>query len=323
MSDTAMRPMEVRPYHLFSDHGPARNRMSMLEPTLERINDRFGRFLRAALLQHLRRGVEIAPSPIELIRHRDLLEQLPSPTHMTFINMKPLRGTVLVIFDTPLVVAIVESRFGGNGKFPLITDNHEFTPFELKSMRRVVEATLEQFALAWEPFGAFEPEIARHETNPQFGGFATSEELIIVSRFEFRVDQGRGRMTTCIPYSALEPVQEQLSSVLVEETVVQDVRWSEALRRHVAQAAITLNVELGTIDISLRELAGLQPGTIYEMDRPETLTVASGGVPLFRGRWGRHGRRIGIRIDDCLTPVVLEGTPGGRLGHRSEAGADE
>lgn len=321
MSDVSSRPMEVRPYHLFSDHGPARNRMSVLEPTLERINDRFGRFLRAALLQHLRRGVEIAPNPIELIRHRDLLDQLPSPTHMTFINMKPLRGNVLIIFDTPLVVAIVESRFGGNGKFPIETQNHEFTPFELKSMRRVVEATLEQFALAWEPFGAFEPEIARHETNPQFGGFATSEELIIVSRFEFRVDQGRGRMMTCIPYSALEPVQEQLTSV-VEEAVDQDLRWAEALRRHVAQASITLSVDLGAIEISLGELAALRPGTIYEMDRPESLVVASGGVPLFRGRWGRHGRRIGVRIDECLTPVA-EPAAAGRLGHRMDANADE
>ena len=36
--------------------------MSVLEATLQRINDRFARFLRAALLQHLRRSVTVAPA---------------------------------------------------------------------------------------------------------------------------------------------------------------------------------------------------------------------------------------------------------------------
>jgi len=294
----------LRRYDFFSEHTPAaRNRMPELEATLGRINDRFSRNLRAALLQHLRRGVGVLPAAVELIRHRDLIERLGARSHMTLVNMKPLRGTIALVVDAQLVVAIVETRFGGNGRFP-IDANRDFTPFELKSMRRVVETTLEQFALAWEPFGRFEPEIARHETNPQFAGFATGDDLIIVSTFEVTVDHGRGRILVCVPYASVEPMHDQLMSGIVEGVAEQDMHWSDALRHGVEHAAITLNVELGTIELSIADLVALRPGNVFEMDRPETLVVESGGVPLFRGRWGRYGRRIGVRIDERLTPMA-------------------
>ena len=42
----------------------------------------------------------------------------------------------------------------------------------------------------------------------------------------------------------------------------------------VVQAAITLHVELGKIDISVGDLVGLRPGNVFEMDRPDLLVVA-------------------------------------------------
>src|SRR5579883_540125 len=222
MSDAREAAAPPRAYHLFNDHSPARTRMPTLEPTLGRINDRFARLLRAALLQHLRRGVEVSPGPIELVRHRELIERLGTPTYMTMISMKPLRGTIVIVLDVPLVTGIVESRFGGSGRFPVTMTNREFTPFELKSMRRVMEATLEQLVVAWEPFGKFEADIVRLETEPQFAGFATAEEMIIASPFAVKVDQGHGQLLVCIPYSAIEPMHEQMMSGIVEDSVDHD-----------------------------------------------------------------------------------------------------
>src|SRR6185437_505677 len=158
MSDTASAPMTVRPYDLLSEQTPVAAQMPALGPTLDRINHRFARNLRASLLQHLRRGVDVFPGPIELVKHKELMERVATPTYLTLVNMKPLRGTMLVLFDAQLVVTIVESRFGGSGRFPVPHTNREFTPFELKSMRRVIEMTLEQYATAWQPIGNFEAD---------------------------------------------------------------------------------------------------------------------------------------------------------------------
>jgi flagellar motor switch protein FliM len=208
----------------------------------------------------------------------------------------------VLMVDAALVVSIVESRFGGNGRFPITMSNRDFTPFELKSMRRVVETTLEQFTIAWEPVGRFEVEIVRHESNPQFAGFAAADDLVIVSTFSVQVDHGRGKFNLYIPYAGVEPLQDQLTSGLVAEVADQDLRWSETLKAGVAQATITLNVELGRIATSVGDLMALCPGNVFDMDRPETLVVEASGVPLFRGRWGRHGRKLGILVEERLSP---------------------
>ena len=51
---------------------------------------------------------------------------------------------IALMIDAPLVVSLVETRFGGNGRFPLNTQR-DFTAFELKSMRRIVDMTLENW----------------------------------------------------------------------------------------------------------------------------------------------------------------------------------
>src|SRR5580692_9636129 len=210
MSDVVDQVEEPPLFDFFSEAGPARNRLSTLEPTLQRVNDRFARYLRLALLQHLRRGVTMTAMGIELVEHRELMERLASPTHLTQFAMTPLRGTLVLMVDAPLVVSLVESRFGGNGRFPINTANRDFTAFELKSMRRVVDTALEQYALAWEALGRFDIGPVRNETNPQFAGFAQADEEILVSVFEVSVDQSSGHMAAYIPYVAIEPLKEQL-----------------------------------------------------------------------------------------------------------------
>lgn len=301
MSDTGYQASPPEAFSLVTQSNAAKNRMSALEATLQRTNDRFARFLRAAFLQHLRRAVMVTPAGVECIEHRELMERIPSPTHLTLFNMKPLRGTLVLAVEAALVSSIVESRFGGDGRFPINMANRDFTPFELKSMRRVVEMALEQLIAAWQPAGQFAVEILRSETNPQFAGFGAAEELIIVNSFDISVEQASGRIAIYAPYAGVEPLQEQLSSGMVAEVADQDLHWSETLKAGVAQAAITLNVELGKIEVSVGDLIALRPGNVFEMGRPETLVVEAGGVPLFRGRWGRHGRKIGIQIEERVT----------------------
>lgn len=300
MSDTAPAPTAVRPYDLLTEQAPAAAQLPVIGPSIDRINHRFARNLRASLLQHLRRGVDVFPTPLEVVKHKELMEGLASPTYLTLINMKPLRGTILVLFDAQLVVTIVESRFGGSGRFPVAHGSRDFTPFEMKSMRRVIEMALDQYAIAWQPVGTFEPDIIRQETNPQFAGFATTEDLILVSAFDVQIDYGKGRLMTCIPFTSIEAINEELTSGVGEGSIEYDARWSDGLNTGLQNASITLNVELGNIEITVADLAALQPGTVFEMGRPETLTVESGGVPLFRGRWGRIGRKVGVRIEERL-----------------------
>ncbi|MBV9826679.1 MAG: flagellar motor switch protein FliM [Alphaproteobacteria bacterium] len=302
MSDTIVQlPGDaVRVYDLLDERKRSRARLPTFEPTMELINDRFCRYLRSALLHHLRRPVEVSCVRIECVSHRALLEGFKLPSYMTLIGLRPLQGALMIELDARLVAAIVESRFGGDGRFPVTIANREFSPVEQKSMRRVTESILMQLATAWEPVGRFEPEILRQEVNPQFAGFAAVDDTIVVNEFEVRIERAAGQLVIAIPYSALEPLRDQLVVDAPEDSAADDLRWQETLRASVAQAGVTLTAELTRIEISVADLVSLQPGNVFEMDRNTTATVMANGMPLFRGAWGRRGRTIAVRVDEHL-----------------------
>lgn len=303
MSDA--RPgTSVRRYVFFDEHRPSRAWM----PTLEMLNERFSQQLRSAWAPELQPGLVVTPPPvIQLIKHSEMIERLTPPCLLTLAHLRALHGTMLVGADAELVGWIVESRFGGSGRFPILPSNREFTAFEHKSMRRMVEIVLEQLALAWKPIAAFAPEILRQESNPQLAGIASAVEPVIVSVFDVKLGGGGGKLTIAVPYVVLEPFHERLMSGIVEKPVDQDQRWQEALRRGLGQATMTLNVELASIEMTLRDLSSLRPGSVFEIERPGSVTVEANGRPLFLGRWGRNGRRIAVRIEERLQPPEAPG----------------
>ena len=300
MIDTTDQAVSVVPYDWLTGSDPARTRLPALGPTLERINDRFARHLRAALLQHLRRAVSVTPAKVEAIKHKELVEALDGPALLTLINMKPLHGSLLFVLDAALANTIVEVRFGGSNRFPSPLIKREFTALEAKLMQRVLEMVMEQFAIAWEPFALFEPSIIRTETNRQFASIAAADDLIFINAFDISVDRGGGKLLLCIPDASLEPLYDQLTSTIAEEGSNYDTRWYEALKTGIEQAQITLSVQLGMLELSVAELVRLRPGDVFEMGRPENIIVEAGGVALFSGKWGRHGRKIAVKIEETL-----------------------
>jgi flagellar motor switch protein FliM len=298
MSDAAPAPANadrrVRSYNLVAPDQSAPMRM----PTLDVINDRFARSLRVALFHHLRRGVQVGAATVALVKHFELIERLASPSYMVLVGLRPLRGTMLVVLDAQLVIATVESRFGGNGRFPITKAQRDFTTVEQKVMSRVTEIVLDQFAAAWHRVADLQPEVLRHESNPQFAGITGAGEQVISIGFRIKVDNGEGALTIAIPSAMLGPVQDQLtSSSVAAETAEPDRHWFEQLRAGIEQVVMPLRVELAEIEMSVQELLELRPGDVFEISRPDMVTVEGEGVSLFRGRWGRHGTKSAVRIE--------------------------
>src|SRR5260221_909222 len=289
MPDAVPPPNRVRSYDLFAERDRGAAHLPEFDAAFEKINDRFCSSLRLVLQQRLRRPVKVTAAAPELVKHRDLMERLTTPTYLAIIAVHPLPGIGLLACDVQLVVTMVESRFGGNGRFPVSKTSQEFSAFEQKSMRRVTETTLAEFALAWEPFQRIDPEIVRYETKPLFAAFAAPDDLLVLNAYNITIAHGSGRMLIALPCASIRPVLEQPATGTAVEPIKRDQRWSDALQTSVTQASITLNVELAGIEISVAELMTLVPGNIFEMPRPDTVIVEANGVPLFRGRWGRYG----------------------------------
>ncbi len=92
---------------------------------LEIINERFARHFRMGLFNLLRRSPDITVGAIRIQPYHEFARNLPVPTNLNLIHLKPLRGTGLVVFSPSLVFIAVDNLFGGDGQLPTKVEGRE------------------------------------------------------------------------------------------------------------------------------------------------------------------------------------------------------
>lgn len=104
---------DVKPYDPTTQRRVVRERLHALEI----INERFARQFRMGLFNLLRRSPDITVGPIKIQPYHDFARNLPVPTNLNLVHLKPLRGTALFVFAPSLVFIAVDNLFGGMAVF--------------------------------------------------------------------------------------------------------------------------------------------------------------------------------------------------------------
>jgi len=297
-------PDSVRTYDLTNQERIIRGRM----PTLEIINQRLARLLRASLSGTLRRVVDVTVVSIEMIKFGDLIKIMPMPTSMHVFRMSPLRGGALLVIESDLVSILIESFFGGPGGMSVRIEGRDFTPIESGMILRVVNIFLEDMEKAWEMIEPIKIDLERSEANPRFVSIVPPSDVVVVTTFEIDIDEGRGIAIICIPYLMLEPFRSKLYAAFQSESLERDYAWLRRIVRQIEDVAVEASVELGSTEISVRALLELQIGDIIclDQDSDSELMMRIEGVPKFMGLPRVIKQRKALEITSQILPPEEE-----------------
>jgi flagellar motor switch protein FliM len=271
----------IRAYDLANQERIIRGRM----PTLEIINQKLARQLRQAFSGALRRVVDVSALNVDMIKFGEFLKTLPVPTSMHVFRMLPLRGGALLVIESKLVFALIDSFFGGPGTAFVKVEGRDFTSIESHMIQRIVNLTFEEMEKAWEPIEPIKIELERSEVNPQFVGIVPPSDIVVITPFEMEMDEARGNITVCIPYSTLEPIRSKLNAAFQSERLELDHGWMKRIFRQLEEVEVEASVELGSTDITVQNLLDLQVGDIIRLDQDcdSELIIRIEGVPKFMG----------------------------------------
>lgn len=289
-------PGGVRPYDLGRQERIVRGRM----PTLEIINERFARNFRIGLFNLIRKTAEISVSPVSVIKYSEFVRNLVVPTNLNLVHMPPLRGTALFVFDPNLVFLVVDTLFGGDGRFHMRVEGREFSLAEQRIIHRMLEVAFEEFQKAWAPIHPITFVYVRSEMNTQFANIATPTEIVVVTTFSIELGAGGGDFHVCIPYSMIEPLRDQLMSPMQADRAESDERWVQQMRQQVQDAMVELVANLGHTSITLRQIMELQVGDVISLDIPEAVVGQVDGVPLFECQYGQLKGQYALKIKRVL-----------------------
>lgn len=287
----------TRAYDLSSPDRVVRRRMQ----TLELINERFARNMRHVLLNFMRRSADITVGSIKILKYADFERNLPVPSNLNMIQMKPLRGTALFTYDPSLVFLVIDSLFGGDGRYHTRVEGRDFTTTEQRIIRRLLNLTLESYGKSWDPVYPIEFEYVRSEMHTKFASITGDNEVVVVSSFHIEFGATGGDLNICLPYSMIEPVRDLLTRPLQDSALEEvDQRWSQQLSRQVRSADVDLVAEFARIPSSIGALTHLKVGDILPTEIPQTVTAHVDGVPLMECSYGVFNGQYALRVQNML-----------------------
>lgn len=293
-------PTQAKSYDLTTQERIVRGRL----PTLEMLNERFARSLRIRLVSMLRRSVEISIEGVEMSKFSEYIHTLFVPTSMTLMHVRPLKGLGMFMMESRLVFSLVDNFFGGFGMHAKI-EGRDFTPTELRVIKRVLEQATEEMQNAWAGIYPILFETVSHEMNPQLANIVSATEVVVVSSFRLEVEGGSGKFDFVVPYSMIEPIRDLLDGGMQGDRLEVDERWTKALKRELGSAEVEMTAHLADVRMSLKDVANMEVGQVIPFEMPEYSTLASDGLPLYRGRMGVFKGNKAIRVEEPV-PERLE-----------------
>jgi flagellar motor switch protein FliM len=282
----------VRTYNLASQERIVRGRM----PTMEVINERFARNLRVGLFNFIRRSPEISVGPVQVQKYSMFLRELVVPTNFNIMAVRPLRGSGVIVCEPTLLFGVIDSLFGGSGKYHTRIEGRDFSPTEQRVINRMVEVVSDEYKKAWKGVYPLELSYQRSEMQPQFANIATPSEIVVSTSFTLEIGDITGSLHLCIPYSTLEPIRVMLYSSLQGDAIEVDRRWVKLLSGEIQAAEVNLVAELARTEATVEQLLALKAGDFIELERAQVIQAKVDHVPILDCEYGTHNGKYALKV---------------------------
>jgi flagellar motor switch protein FliM len=202
-----------------------------------------------------------------------------------------------VVVSSALAYGLVDKVFGGVGRVPTGGARRECSVIEMQTVQRVVQHTLADFTEALTPLHAITCTFGRSETNPISIVICQPTDQVLVMPFQCDLGLGPTPLTIAIPFAMLEPIRAKLGE---PEAVQQgpDATWVSALRTAVQTTHVTMSVELGTAEVSARDVLRLKVGDLLTIDTraDDPLAICVEGIRVMTGAPGVSRGNNAVRV---------------------------
>jgi flagellar motor switch protein FliM len=228
----------------------------------------------------------------------DYLSDLPNPTCVSTVTMRPLKGNCLLYIDLGLCFLFLKKLMGG---FTDAEDTlREFTEIERGINAGLVNRFTEIFRKSVAKRLEVTPAFVNLENNPTYLSGISDGEMLIVLKFQVRLDTIEGPMELVFPLSAFGPVRE-----IFDPQDLVDLRTPVELkddRRRVLDMIQTTEcevmVQLAEIDTTLEEVMSMAVGDILNLPQgvEAPLKVHIEGRAAWTGEAGRVGQNRAVKL---------------------------
>ncbi|UCB47002.1 MAG: flagellar motor switch protein FliM [Spirochaetota bacterium] len=267
--------------------------------TLQMMHETFARLTTTSLSAQLRTIVHVHVASVDQLTYEEFLRSIPNPTTLAVINMDPLKGSSILEIDPSITFTVIDRLFGGPGEASKI--NRELTDIELSVVEGIIVRILGNLREAWSNVIDLRPRLGNIETNPQFAQIVPPSDMVVLITLETKVGDVEGMTNFCIPYLTIEPIISKLSAQYWYSSIRKGGTTENLaiLKRRLDTVFIDLIAELGSLEISVKDVLNLQTGDIVKLERnkvDDEMMLKIGNRQKFLARPGVVGNHMSVQI---------------------------
>ena len=275
--------------------------------TVSIMHETFARLTTTAMSAQLRSLVNVHVASVDQLTYEEFIRSIPNPTTLGIINMDPLKGSAVLEIDPAITFSIIDRLFGGKGEGTKV--NRDLSDIEQSVMENIIVRILGNLREAWSQVIDLRPRLGQIETNPQFAQIVPPTEMVVLVTLETKVGEVEGMMNFCIPYLTIEPIISKLSAQYMYSSVRSGGTTENLniLKERLSMIGVTVSAEIGTMNLTVRDLLSLQRGDVIRLSDVRTgdpMVLKIGNREKFMCRPGVVGNKLAVQITEKLEEVT-------------------
>lgn len=288
------KTLKAKDCNLFKSDGPDSWRLKNYDLIL----DSFARNYALSLSTRFQRAVHIKLEAMESMVFDSLLQRLSGRGAIGILQIEPLTGGGLLVFDEQLSFSLVEMVLGGSPDGNMVVPNRGMSAIELNVMRDVINSACPELNKGFAQLQEIESALVEVVSNLRLLNFVSAEVGIVAARFTVTIDNVEGSISLVIPHSTLEPLQKKQQSKAVPASALQGSKWQKLVCTELEHMKVEVEAQLGTVSLRVRDILNFQVGDVIELDfKPETpLNILVEQRPKFKAVAGVQDGKKAVRI---------------------------
>jgi flagellar motor switch protein FliM len=281
-------------------------------PLLEAVFQSFTLGLWGALQRVAGDPAEVSQSTSALARFGAYRDGIAPGAMPAVFRMEEWDGEGLVVLDSPLVDAAIETFLGGGRVGARPPEPRPHTPADRAVAGRLIRLIIEQlgqaFVAADHARAPVTARLVRVESKPQLVAIDRDDGNAAVATFEVVLgpNDQRGGFEIVLPYATLEPVRTALLKPHGGERRRAERRGQRRQLTMMPATTITLHAVVDRLRVSVSDIASWEVGAVVRLDADSEQPIAIYGQQdgkgigprLFTGHLGAARGRRAIRILD-------------------------
>ena len=239
-----------------------------------------------------------SPIELELLNTAQLTwaaaqTQVPANSLSVLLEVAPIGTRMLMTAEQAFVLTALECLLGGSPDRP--PRERRLSEIDWSLTRRLFESIINPLSLVWQELGGVTlsaGDIEVHDASQ----VASVSEPTFAMLIECRIAKQSFAIGLLIPWVAIEPVVNTISG-RADGPQAGELDASP-MHRAMSAVPVRLRAEVAAIDMQVRDILGLVPGSVIKFGVPadEGVMLFAENVKLARAQPGSHGPRRAVQI---------------------------